>query len=696
MRRFLSPFILFFITTQIAVHTTAQTDDFCTQLDLIQKATKATHFKPKAYNNEMSKGIYALLMEYLDEDQVNFTQAQVDTFSHLENNIDNALRNNDCNLLRTVTKEYKAYITARIAFLKENLIKKQDYTGTDRLISKKYSATTKDDAAENEESDYFQTDADRLESWSKFLRLEILTRISRTQPSLELAQETFENEEHRIRTLLINEELCAMEEFVKDGAAEKAIEEIFLHVYLTYHDPHSAFFNPTEKETYETSLSTDQKTYGFYVSKDSNDEYYIAHLAPGSMAYVQAKLQENDVLLELEVNGIIKDLSCTSADAINNFLADPAHKTILVTVRKKNGSTLKVKLTKTKTAVEENVVRAYLLGDEDKMGYLRIPSFYTDTDKNYGLGIANDVAKEIYRLKQEQVHGLVLDLRGNGGGSLKEAVDLVGLFIDRGPVTQIYMRDEEPDVTQDFNNGAAYKGPLVVLVDVQSASASELFAATIQAYGRGIIVGQPTYGKATMQNIVPLSSKKESLGYIKITRGAFFNIDGSTHQGTGVQPDITLPMLGATRASHEKNEKFYLKLDSIASVLSYNKQKVNLTEVILKGNNRVLSDTFLQTIKMQDEQLESLLNNYPDVLPLDIKSVYTMIENRSTGLNAVTETAAAPLLMVSNIRIQNMLAASDELVAQNNKELLESISKDPHISACYNVGADLKAARLWE
>jgi len=675
-----------------------QSDAFCKQLDLIQKATKATHFAPKNYDNEMSKGMYALFMEYLDAEQVNFTQDQVNAFAHLEKNIDNALRNNDCNVLRTVTKEYKSYITARIAFLKENLTAVQNYSGTDTLIAKTYIATVlennkHDDANEN---DYFESDESRLESWSKFLRLEILTRIARTQPTLAQAQASFNTEEKRVRTLLIKEELCSLEEFLKDGAVDKAIEEIFLHVYLTYQDPHSAFFNPTEKESYESSIATDQETYGFYVAKNNNDEYYIAHLIPGSAAYLHTKLQENDVILELITNNNSKDLSCTSAESVNIFLSDPDHKNIEVVVRKKNGDTVKAKLTKRKTAVEENVVRGYLVGSDHKTGYLRIPSFYTDLDATYGLGIANDVAKEIYRLKQEQITGLVVDLRGNGGGSLKEAIDLLGLFIDRGPLSQIYLRNEEPDIAQDFNHGAAYKGPLVVLVDSQSASASELFAATIQIYGRGIIAGQPTYGKATMQSVFPLSIKDETLGYLKMTKGAFFNVDGSTHQGSGVQPHITIPMIGASRANHERDEPFFIQLDTIPNRLTYEHKAIDLNTVITSSNLRIAKNPLLQTIQQQDLALESLLNNYPDILTLDLQAVYAMVETRTKGLEAVTEVATAAILMVDNIRLIKSLITSDTLLAKSNEKLLETISKDPHIAESYFILQDLKTASSWD
>jgi len=700
--RFFLPVFIFTLSYCFPVIAVAQSDTFCKQLELIQKATKDTHFAPKNYDNDMSKGMYALFMKYLDEEQINFTQEQVNAFAHLEKNIDNALRNNDCNVLRTVTKEYKAYMVARVAFLKDNLNANQDYSGTDKLVSKTYSDAKRAVEAgvagtiEDDQDAYFHSNEARLYSWSKFLRLEILTRIARTQPTLVQAQASFITEEERIRKLLINEELCSMDEFFKDGVVEKAIEEIFLHAYLTYQDPHSAFFNPTEKESYESSLATDQETYGFYVAKNNNDEYYIAHLIPGSSANVNARLQENDVVLELKTTNSSKNLTCTSAEAINGFLASPEHKNIELLVRKKNGNTVKVALAKHKTAVEENVVRGYLVGAKRNTGYLRIPSFYTDLDATYGLGIANDVAKEIYRLKQEQITGLLIDLRGNGGGSLKEAIDLLGLFIDRGPLSQIYLRNEELDIAQDFNHGAAYKGPLVVLVDSQSASASELFAATIQIYGRGVIAGQPTYGKATVQNVFPLSVKDETLGYLKMTKGAFFNVDGSTHQGNGVQPHIVIPMIGAARSNHEKDEPFFIPLDTISNRLAFKAKKVDLNEVVTSSRERIAKNALFQTIQQQDTALEFLLNSYPNILRLDLQNVYNMIQTRNKGLEAVTEVAATALLLVDNIRLNKTLITRDAVLAKSNKELLESISKDPHIAECYFILKDLNESRSWD
>lgn len=675
----------------------AQSAEFCTQLDLIQRATIATHVSPKPLDNDMSSAVYDLFLAYLDEDKINFTQDQVDTFSHLKSNIDNALRNRDCGMLRTVTIAYKDYLEARKAFLKENLDKPQDYTGADQLVAKRYKNPLKTiDESDEDETGYFESDVYRSQTWSKFLRLEILSRISRSYPTLELATASFIEEEKRVRTRMILDELCTLEDLINNGTVDKAIEEIFLHIYMTYHDPHSAFFNADEKESYEHDLATGQESYGFSIAKNSDDEYYVDYIAHGSPASINNDMQVNDVILALEVNNINKDLTCTSAGELNYFLGSIEHKKIVLTLRNKAGNTVKVNLVKSKTAIEQNAVRGYLVGENTKTGYIHIPSFYTDLDESFGLGIANDVAKEIYRLQQEQIKGLTIDLRGNGGGSLKEAIDLVGLFIDRGPISILEIRNTESEIANDFNNGAAYKGPLTVLVDYQSASASELFAAVIQEYGRGIIVGQPTYGKATIQNVIPLNQNNESLGFIKVTKGAFYNVNGSTHQGKGVQPQVIMPMLGNAQAVREENEPYYIKLDTLETTLTYQKNEFYLDDIINGSIKRVATNAFLQQIGKQDAELQSLLTNYPDILDLDLKSVFKMIKTRENGLEPVTNTANESLINVSNILITSKLITKDSMLSNSNKTILERISKDPYIYECHNILMDFKAENLWD
>ena len=217
---------------------------------------------------------------------------------------------------------------------------------------------------------------------------------------------------------------------------------------------------------------------------------------------------------------------------------------------------------------DEDKVKGFILRGAQTVGYISLPAFYEDWEDSRGVkGCANDVATEVIKLKKENISGLILDLRYNGGGSVQEAVELAGIFIDAGPVAQIKTRDAKVITLKDVNRGTVYDGPLLLLVNGSSASASEMVAGTLQDYNRALIVGSPTYGKATAQVVLPMDTaidlntyngKAQASSYIKMTIEKLYRITGNTAQRTGVQPDVTLPDPPDALTQREADEKFAL------------------------------------------------------------------------------------------------------------------------------------------
>jgi carboxyl-terminal processing protease len=260
-------------------------------------------------------------------------------------------------------------------------------------------------------------------------------------------------------------------------------------------------------------------------------------------------------------------------EEIERTLAASGGNTVNITVKKADGTTRQVALHKERLEEqedeEEDKVKSYILQGDRKIGYISLPAFYSDWEGTLGInGCANDVAKEIIKLKKENIEGLMIDLRYNGGGSLQEAVELSGIFIDAGPVAQLkYKLEPKPETLKDAVRGTIYDGPLLLLVNGFSASASEMVAAVMQDYHRALIVGSPTYGKATAQIVLPLDTtinlenlngKTVASSYIKLTTSRLFRVNGTTAQAHGVQPDIVLPDLTDAVPEREVNEKYAL------------------------------------------------------------------------------------------------------------------------------------------
>lgn len=332
---------------------------------------------------------------------------------------------------------------------------------------------------------------------------------------------------------------------------DRYIANLFLDAVANSYDPHSAFFTQDAKNAFESGLSLSARTFGLWVNETDAGEIAISYLTPAGPAKLSKKLRTGDIVTFMRFGGSSPiNIACTYADEINEKLAAVPAQRLVLRVRHADGETAEVSLQAAEMAVEENVVHSLLLEDSTQVGYVYLPGFYSDWGSDDMAGCAQDVAREVVALKNAGVKGVILDLRGNGGGSTEEAVQLAGIFIEDGPLGMFVDRRGGAAILRDRSPGAVYQGPLVVLVDSRSASASEIFAAIMQDYHRAVIVGDTTYGKSTAQGIYPLPGN--SSAFVKITTNHFCRITGHSHQGTGVYPDVTFP-LSPAEEEHESD-----------------------------------------------------------------------------------------------------------------------------------------------
>lgn len=344
-------------------------------------------------------------------------------------------------------------------------------------------------------------------------------------------------------------------------------------------DPHTEYMPKSEKENFESELGQQPFRFGFTMEEAADGGVAISNLQPGSPAYKCGKLNKGDKFLSIQWAGKQPlDVSNSSPRELSNLISQSNHDTIYFTMRKTGGTIVQVPLLKEQAKPQdadpdENRVKSFILKGSTNVGYIYLPAFYEDWESgdNGNAGCANDVAKEIVKLKKENINGLILDLRYNGGGSVDEARQLAGIFIDAGPVAQGKGREPKPYTLKDVDRGTVYDGPLTLLVNGYSASASELLAGTLQNYNRAVIIGTPTYGKATGQIIFPMDTtvtyenftKRQTENYIKITISKLYRVNGTTAQFTGVQPDIVLPDVLEAYITKESDEPMALKPDVI-------------------------------------------------------------------------------------------------------------------------------------
>ncbi|MCW5198829.1 PDZ domain-containing protein, partial [Desulfobulbus sp. F3] len=319
-------------------------------------------------------------------------------------------------------------------------------------------------------------------------------------------------------------------------------------------DPHTSYMAPESKEDFDIHMSGSLEGIGALLREDDG-HIKVVNIIAGSPAEIQGQLQAEDIILAVsEKNGEPVDISAMSIREAVSHIRGPKGTEVRLTVSRADGSRVVIPIIRDVVKLEETYVKSAVLKDKQgkKVGVLKIPGFYRNFENKDGRNVTDDTRSELHKLKKEGIAGLILDLRGNGGGSLSDAVEVSGLFLPGGPVVQVKNSEGKVIVLEDEDKNVAYNGPLLVLVNQFAASASEILAAALQDYGRALIVGGAhTHGKGTVQALVDMNrnlpllhlKKYDSLGALKVTIQKFYRISGSSTQYKGVTPDVVVPSM---------------------------------------------------------------------------------------------------------------------------------------------------------
>jgi carboxyl-terminal processing protease len=488
-----------------------------------------------------------------------------------------------------------------------------------------FDYTTKDSvrfSKKNFPFDLVATDLERI--WKKRIKYDILEDISKLSTNLDSLTQNFATLEKTTKARLLDANLCQVNSILETkNRIDDDLQNTFLNLFCTYFDPHSNYFSLAAKSSFMSGLSTSTLSLGLNVSFNEKEEIIIAEIVPGGPAAKTNKFDKEDVILKVSnTKGIEYTVSCSSIERIGELIFSDSQTEIELTIQKKNGAILKVFLQKQLMKANDNAVYSFIAEKEAKIGYINIPSFYSNFEGNTVQGCADDVAKEIVKLQKDNIKGLVIDLQNNGGGSIEEAIKLAGMFIDIGPVSVLVDSKANQTILKDYNRGSVYTGPIVLLINGNSASASEFFAAAIQDYNRGIIIGSTSLGKATMQSILPLDEQNQQ-DFVKITIEKFYRITGESHQIKGIIPDISLPVLFDSVIPREISYKTAFKNDVIITKARFNPlPKTHFSELIQLSNSRIKTATLFNEISIANDQINALYNNPKKPTRLVFKDVF--------------------------------------------------------------------------
>ncbi|MBL7697585.1 MAG: carboxy terminal-processing peptidase [Chitinophagaceae bacterium] len=565
------------------------------------------HYSPKKIDDNFSKEIFKkYLAEKVDAQKNIFLKSDIEQLKKFETKIDDEILGGSVEFVPAVSAIYKKRILESEQFYKEFLAKPFDFT-------KEESANFNSEAI-----DYPATLEEKRETWRKRMKFLVLERYSdlRDQREKNKGKEGYVAKSDADLEKEARERVEKIMDRSYDRLKRKFDDDDSFNSYVNTitetMDPHTTFFPPIEKRYFDEQMSG--RFFGIGASlREEEGNIKIATLLTGSPAWKSGEVTAGDLIIKV---GQGKDEPVD----ITGFIVEDAVKLIRgkkgtevrLQLKKSDGTLKTVSLIRDEIVQDETFARSAVINTpKGKIGFIYLPEFYADFDNPKGARCSDDVRREVIRLKEQKVDGIIMDLRNNGGGSLYDVVQMVGFFIEDGPIVQVKDRDGKPQVYRDRDKTVLYDGPLGVMVNEFSASASEIFAAAIQDYNRGIIIGSTTtYGKGTVQRNIGLDKTlgilepNSELGTIKLTLQKFYRINGGSTQLRGVSSDIALPDVLEYSPLREKNNPDALPWDEIQKADYHNwRYSLDLKPIKDASNSRINANPSFNIIKQNAEWL---------------------------------------------------------------------------------------------
>ncbi|SIT94762.1 carboxy terminal-processing peptidase [Pontibacter indicus] len=648
----------------------------------LMQGLSTMHYKPEKVDDNFSKKAFGLYLDRLDFNKKFLLESDVAMLRKYETQIDDQLRAGSfeffdisADLIEKRTKESEA-------FYKEILSKPFDFSKEEsiELDGKKLK---------------FAKDKNELkEAWRKQLKYQTLVRLADMQKQQEKATASADNKAasktmEQMEAEAREKVMTAYNELYKrlDQVTRDDRRSTYINAVANVYDPHTGYFPPKAKKDFDIEFTGRLEGIGASL-QEKDGQIKIMEIVPGSPSYMQGDLKPGDAIQKVAqgsgdpvlVEGMRLD------DAIQ-LIRGKKGTEVRLTVRKPDGSTRIIPIVRDVIVFEETYAQSAMIDDQQKIGYIKLPGFYADFERKGGRNSGEDVKAEIEKLKAAGMQGLVLDLRNNGGGSLADAVEMAGLFIDQGPIVQIRTSAGKTVVLDDRDPEVQYTGPLVVMVNSNSASASEILAAAMQDYKRAVIVGTPTFGKGTVQQFVEIDEALPAqfdpykpFGALKLTIQKFYRINGGTTQLRGVTPDVILPDAYSYLEFGEKEQEYPLPFDEIspARYKPWTRTKLNIPAIQASSKGRVSGNESFKVIQQSGERLKKLADNTSRSLSL---KKYLEEEKKSETANKQLEDAQKniPVLNVARLKTDLQTIAGDTAKMARNKDFLKSLQKDVYV-----------------
>ena len=658
-------------------------------LKLVGEMLKQAHYSPQDINDDFSKKIFKKFITDLNAEKNIFLQSDIDALKKFETTIDEEIKG--------ATVEF--FLAAGKSFNKRM---EEAATISNELLAKPFIFSTIETVLlDADKLNYPVTDTERKDRWRKKIKYMTLERYVDLLETREKnkGKEGFVVKSDTELEKEAREKVQKIMDRTFDRYRLKFSDDdkfnMFVNAITTTFDPHSEFFPPVDKRYFDEEMSG--RFYGIGASLQYEEgNIKVASVLSGSPAWKSGEIQAGDVIVKVaqgkedpvELTGFVV------TDAVK-LIRGKKGTEVNLTLRKQDGTLKVVSIIRDEIVQDETFARSAIVKNEtSKIGYIFLPEFYADFDRPNGNRSFTDVANEVTKLKAENVDGIVIDLRNNGGGSLYDVVQMAGLFIEDGPIVQVKDRENNASVLKDKDRNVLYTGPLAVMVNEFSASASEIFAAAIQDYGRGVIIGSTsTYGKGTVQRNIGLdengfSLSNAELGTVKLTLQKFYRINGGSTQLKGVSSDIILPDNLEYLKVREKDDEDALPWDEINKAAYKNWDPgYDLKTIQQLSNLRLENDNTFNLIKESAEWLSNQ-NTKEYSLKLDkYKEEQEAIRKTVKQLESLLKLKAE--LDVSALPKEVDRWSDDKSKQERFQQWLKSLQKDIYLDQAMKVMNDM-------
>lgn len=660
-------------------------------MQLITYLLEEGHFEPKAINDDFSEGVYVRFLKQVDPFKNYFYQSDIDDFERFKTEIDDQILNQEVRFFNLVYERLIQRIQDSRAVYSQVLSAPFDYD-LEETFSTDYDNKV-----------YPASKSEMKDNWRKQLKFSTLANYYDLVTEKDKEKDETDDEKKSLADLEIesreailkslNETASYMDDLRRDDWLS-----IYINTIAEEFDPHTFYFAPQDKDRFDAQMSGKYEGIGARLQKRM-DEISITELISGGSAWRQNKLEVGDVILKVRQEDEIEAVNVVGMrldDAVK-LIKGPKGTNVILTLKKVDGSIEDLSIPRDEIELEETYAKTSTVKKEGTtFGIINLPKFYVDFEDYNNRNAASDVKKEIQRLKAEGMQGLVLDLRNNGGGSLKTVVDLGGLFIKEGPIVQVRSTGQDKEVLKDTDRSVEWDGPLVILVNELSASASEILAAAMQDYKRAIVIGsKQTYGKGTVQNIIDLNrmirgNTNGDMGAFKFTTQKYYRINGGSTQLEGVKSDVVVPDRYSYIDIGEKDQDNPLAWDEIAPAKYTIWNNVfDYETTIQNSKNRMNSSVEIKLIDDNARWVKDMRDQ--SEYQLNFSAYSTAIEQKEEEAKRFDELSEYQTdLNFESLPYELPLMAQDSVLKINRTRWRENLSKDIYVEEAINVLSDLK------